>query len=109
VETLLAEAEAAVAAAPGMIRGDVVYRQGLVGPQHDGFWSSLRNLGSVHSQVVPYGPFLPDDFDASNEADFVRLFDMQKFEAVVVFSKLFIVFILLPLILLVFTYRLLFK
>jgi hypothetical protein len=51
VESLLAEAESAVSAAPGMIRGDVVYKHGLVGPQHDGFWSTLRNLGSVHTQV----------------------------------------------------------
>jgi hypothetical protein len=51
VEALLAEAESAVSAAPGMIRGDVIYKRGLVGPQQDGFWSTLRNLGTVHTQV----------------------------------------------------------
>jgi hypothetical protein len=59
--------------------------------------------------VVPFGPFLPDDFDASNEEDFVRLLNIQKLEAAVVFSKLFVVFILLPLLLFVFTLRLFFK
>jgi hypothetical protein len=60
-------------------------------------------------QVVPFGPFLPDDFDASNEEDFVRLLNIQKLEAAVVFGKLFVVFILLPLLLFVFTLHLFFK
>jgi hypothetical protein len=106
----LAEAEAAVARAPGMIRGDVVYRHGLVGPQQrawGGWHSTLRTLGSTHSEAVPFGPFLPDDFDASNDADFIRLLEMQKTEAVVIFSKLLLAYIVLPLILLIFTCRLL--
>jgi hypothetical protein len=59
--------------------------------------------------VVPFGPFLPDDFDASNEEDFVRLLSIQKFEALVVFAKLFAFFILLPLLMLVLTWRTFFK
>ena len=112
VTALLAEAEAAVSAAPGMVRGDVVYRHGLVGPQErawGGWWSTLNSLGSVHSEAVPFGPFLPDDFDASNDADFIRLLDMQKVEVVVVFTKLLLAYVLLPLLLLVLIYRMLFK
>ena len=56
-------------------------------------------------QVVPFGPFLPDDFDMSRVEDFARLLSLQKFEMIVVFTKLFLAFILLPLVLLVITFR----
>jgi len=101
VETLLAEAEKEMKNAPSMFRGDVIYNKSPRGP--DAGWTNfVTHLGSEHPRVIPFGPFLPADFkmEEANEDDFQRLFDTAKPEAYSMILQMFLVYIVLPLILL---------
>jgi len=107
VRELLAEAEAALVDAPLQVRGDMVDADSPMGPDQKawgGWWSLLLTLGSQHSKVIPYGPYLADDFDYT-ELQFVRLLTRARWDSLVVFIKVCLVFLGLPLLLLVLLVR----
>ena len=60
----------------------------------------IHPLNSHSQQVIPYGPYLPDDFDYT-ELEYVRLFSQASRDSVVITIKVLSVCLLLPLLVLV--------
>ena len=77
---------------------------------HLGLLAKLRNYGSHHSNVIPFGAYLPDDFDLerADENDFIRLLNQQMPEILYMFFQLFSFYVLVPLFAFRFIYKSLF-
>jgi len=102
VKELLAEAEVNLKDAPLQVRGDMVDAEGPMGPDQytwGGWWSVLLTLGSGHPRVIPYGPYLEDDFDYS-KLSYVRLFAQARADSVMISIKVVFVCVLIPALLL---------
>ena len=97
VRSLLEEAEEQIKNQPSMFRGDMLYQKAPVGPQF-GFIAKLRHYGSDHSEVIPFGPFLSDNFnlEEADTQDFVRLFNQQGPEIISMMIQFSIVYLVLP-------------
>ncbi|XP_023326945.1 arylsulfatase B [Eurytemora carolleeae] len=110
VKSLLAEAEEQVKNAPTTFRGDILHKTAPIGPQA-GLIAKLRNYGSHHSKVIPFGAYLPDDFDLerADENDFIRLLNQQMPEILFMFVQLFSYYVVVPLFAFRFIYNSLLK
>jgi len=98
VKELLAEAEQLVADAPAQVRGDMVDADAPKSPSA-GLWATLLTYGSSHPQVIPFGPYLEDDFDYTS-LKYVRLMEQNSLDSLIIVFKVFFVFVLLPLVML---------
>ena len=97
VKELLEEAEEHVKKAPKQWRGDMVHAEAPVSKQQN--WiSTLRSLGTHFEEVIPFGIYLEDDVDLT-KLKYVRMLQQQFSDGVVVLLKVFLVFIVIPLIL----------
>ena len=76
-----------------------------------GLIAKLRNYGSHHSKVIPFGAYLPDDFDLerADENDFIRLLNQQMPEIFYMFVQLFSYYVVVPLLTFRFIYNSLLK
>jgi len=102
VKELLAEAELVLKDAPMQVRGDMVDAEGPMGPEQKtwgGWWSVLLTLGSEHPRVIPFGPYLDDDFNYA-KLNYVRLFAQARADSVMISIKVFFACILIPALLL---------
>ena len=94
VKELLAEAEDAIKNAPTPIRGDMVHAHASVSKQQN--WvATLRSLGSVFEEVIPFGIYLEDTQDLT-KLEYVRLADLARTDAFIIAVKWLLAFIVLP-------------
>ena len=103
VKDLLAEAEKVVLKAPPQFKGNVMDSAAPKGPDATSLMTLLRTIGTTHSRVIPFGPYLADDQDVS-KLDFERgfIYASQPFilYMLVIVMKLFLVVVALPLLVL---------
>ena len=98
VKELLEEAEEILKNAPKQWRGDMVHAQAPVSKQQ-GWMATLRSLGSVYEEVIPFGIYLNDDDDLT-KLEYVRLADQAFPDSVVIIIKTLLVFVVVPFLLL---------
>ena len=102
VRELLAEAEEAVRDATPEVVGNMVHRDAPRGPLEGTWRQIILTLGTDHSQVIPFGPYLEDDVDIAQleyRAGFMAMGRLQLiFLALKVFSTLLFL-LLLPFVL----------
>ena len=65
VKELLAEAEDAVKDAAPEVVGNLIQKDAPVGPQEGTWWQRIFVIGTTHTEVVPFGPYLEDHVDIS--------------------------------------------
>ena len=100
VEELLNEAEAVIKKAPKQWRGFFVHTEAPVSPQHN--WVALlRTLGTKYKEIVPFGIYLKDSEDLT-KLTYVSIAGEQVTELTIVCAKVVIVYIVLPILLLIF-------
>ena len=104
VRELLEEAEKLIEKAPRTIKGDLVDLSSPMSPQQN-IWATLRTLGSHFETVIPFGIYLDDDVKISS-LDYKRLHEQNDRELKTIFGKVFLVYFVLPLVLLVFLLKL---
>ena len=99
VKDLLAEAEKVVLKAPPQFKGNVMDSAAPKGPDATSLMTLLRTIGTTHSRVIPFGPYLKDDQDLS-KLDFAPGFISASPYMLVIVMKLFLVIVALPLLVL---------
>lgn len=107
VEELMKEAENAIKSAPKQWRGDMLHVEALASSQ-DGALSILRTLGTHFDNTIPFGPYLEDNVDISN-LHHERFLRVQRFEIIVIASKVIITYIVMPIFSLIICYKYLVK
>ena len=63
-------------------------------PQQN-IWATLRTLGTHFETVIPFGIYLDDDVEISS-LDYKRLHEQNNPERKIVFAKVFLVYFVLP-------------
>eukprot|EP00091_Calanus_sinicus_P008959 TRINITY_DN21278_c0_g1_i1.p1 TRINITY_DN21278_c0_g1~~TRINITY_DN21278_c0_g1_i1.p1 ORF type:complete len:198 (-),score=25.69 TRINITY_DN21278_c0_g1_i1:25-618(-) len=99
VKDLLAEAEKVVSSAPPQFRGELMDTASPKGPDAGSLITTLRNMGTRHNRVLPFGPYLPDDQDLS-QLEYIPGFMSGNLNIAVILAKMFLVIVVLPILIL---------
>merc|ERR1712192_348095 len=81
---------------------ELLAEAGPMGPDQktwEGWWSVLWTLGSKHPRVIPFGPYLDDDFNYA-KLNYVRLFAQARADSVMISLKVFFACLFIPALLL---------
>ena len=79
-----------------------------MGPDVGSWYSVLANLGTSYDAVIPFGPYLEDSADLETlEYSLGFMENLPRLAMLVMFAKVILVFFVSPVLLLLFTWKML--